>query len=561
MYATRGPIESGPIKNGPPLRSGPIKNGPLLGSGPIENGPLLLALLLAASVAWGAVTAPSAGKPPVAPVALQGSLFQGATTVLPLARVTLEASVSDPGQTSGAITFSWQASGGRIIGQAPPTANPNRVTWVAPAFQGQYQIIVTATKSNRQPWSQVGIVAVTGGAGPRAGQLSLSTEPARLPADGRSTSTVTATLGGRGAGGKTVRFFTTAGTIAPVTAVTDASGVARATLTAAAAPQTATVTVMVDRTVAQAPVQFVAVLGPYVPYVPYMPMPSGGIALQPQVSAIPADGASQVLIVALVYDAYGQPAPYVAVFFSTNNGLITNQAVTDLYGQAAAALRASYNPRPAVVTAWTGWLQAATVVNFRPIQVRVTADPSQVPADGQSTASISAIVADTGNLAVADGTPVSFSATAGSLPYAAQTAGGVATVALTAPKDPGRATVTAQALGASGYATVEFTATAAPQPQQGARVVVAASPTEIPADGRATASIVALVTRDGKAVAGQEVRFSTTGGAITASAVTDDNGTARATLTAGTAPAVALVAARCGDAVDTVKVAFTKPGG
>ena len=74
--------------------------------------------------------------------------------------------------------------------------------------------------------------------------ISVSATPSTIPADGASTSTITATLMAAGApiSGATVSFATSAGTLGATSAVTDASGVATDTLTAATTPGFATVT-------------------------------------------------------------------------------------------------------------------------------------------------------------------------------------------------------------------------------------------------------------------------------------------------------------------------------
>ncbi len=85
---------------------------------------------------------------------------------------------------------------------------------------------------------------VTVVAGPPA-VVHVAAQDANLPADGRSTTMLTATVEdayGNGLADSVVQFTTTAGTVAPAQSTTDEHGMARASLTAATIPTTASVT-------------------------------------------------------------------------------------------------------------------------------------------------------------------------------------------------------------------------------------------------------------------------------------------------------------------------------
>jgi len=93
-----------------------------------------------------------------------------------------------------------------------------------------------------------------------------------------------------------------------------------------------------------------------------------------------------------------------------------------------------------------------------PHSVTVTAEPASIPADGTSTSTIRAIVKDINDNPVADGTTVVFATNLGTLsPTTTETVDGVAAVTLRSGTVPGKATVTAKSLRASGQVNVQFT--------------------------------------------------------------------------------------------------------
>jgi len=96
-----------------------------------------------------------------------------------------------------------------------------------------------------------------------------------------------------------------------------------------------------------------------------------------------------------------------------------------------------------------------------PAVIRLSAAPEVVLADGQSKSTIRADVRDAEGAAVADGTPVSFQTTLGTIDPLAETVGGIAQVSLLSPLVAGHATVTAVAGSAVGSTSVEFAIEAA----------------------------------------------------------------------------------------------------
>jgi len=536
---------------------------------------MLTRAMLAALLIWALVAAAQAAcraEPPIG-----GTLLQSATQVLPGEKVRLEARALDqdtlmgpdqvPVSTVGdPVRFSWSASGGTFASQDPPGQNPNRAVWVPPVQPGRYTIIATADDVNPReggddtPWQGIAVVTVGPPAPglPPTGQLTLRVDPDRLPADGRSTARVIATLGGRGNAGKPVQFTTTLGTISPSQAVTNREGAAYATLRAPQSGGLGTVTVSAGNLVAQAFVEAVPQIGPgpgtYPVPVP-VPVTVGQVLVTPSPAALPADGRSQAALNIMVLDPFGRAVAFAPVALAATAGRVGPYAVTDGTGRAQVLLEAPAAPGPAAITAWTSLGSGQATVQFNPLQVKLTASPDQVPADGESVVRLIARVTDSQGTPVADGTPVSFTGTEGK-GTTVGTRGGVASAQVPAPTAPERATITARALSVSDTTTINFTRAEDAAPS-GATLRLGANPSLLPADGKAIAVIsVLLVGAEGKPLAGKTVVLATTAGTITQTVTSDEHGKATATLTAGNQPAEALVSAEAEGTVAAVSVRF-----
>ena len=187
-----------------------------------------------------------------------------------------------------------------------------------------------------------------------------------------------------------------------------------------------------------------------------------------------------------------------------------------------------------------------------PAPVNVTAEDSEINANGQSETTIEAFILDGQGNIVPDGTAVTFSATAGTLSYTSTTVGtrntvtvgtvnGVASVKLTsvASATTVQSVVTATA-GATASVTVTFRGVSLTNMQ--------ATPAAIFANGTDTSTItVRLVDSTGVSIAGETIVFSTTGGTITtAAAKTDTGGVATTELTAPTVTGTATITATYG---------------
>jgi hypothetical protein len=281
---------------------------------------------------------------------------------------------------------------------------------------------------------------------------------------------------------------------------------------------------------------------------------------------LPADGISTAVVTAMVEDEQGHAVTDgTVVTFTITLGTFPTMpyTATTVSGAATATLTAGTELGVGIVTARVGGALDRAEVRFAglPATVTVAVSPDVLPADGVSTAVVTATVGDERGHAVADGTEVAFTATLGTfptMPYTATTVGSVATAIFTAGTELGTGVVTATAGTAAGSAEVEFVA------GPPATVAVEVTPGHLPADGVSEAVVTAIVSdAQGYVVLdGTEVVFTATLGAFPTMpyTVTTVSGTAIASLTAGTEPGTAAVWAYSGMVSGQATVAFRQDG-
>ncbi len=330
-------------------------------------------------------------------------------------------------------------------------------------------------------------------------QVELSASPGLVPADGHSTAELMATVvnaGGQAVSGVPVSFSTDLGTLADLQGVTDAQGQV-STLVYSRAAGMATVTVSVYGGLSgTTTVDF------------YSVVPT---AVQVRTSAdlVPADGKTAVTVTAHVTDMAGYGVAGVPVTFSSTLGVLVNPTTvqTNSSGDASETVT-SGTAGTATVTATVGRLSSSAQVTFysmsKVVQVQVAAAPESVPADGKTTAALTATVLNAGGQPVV-GVPVSFSADLGTVVSAGAVSddqGQVSAVVYSA--QAGTAMVTATADGISGTAAVEFYTLGV------AGVHVQMAPQSVPADGKTAATVTATVLDGGGLpMDGVSVTFST----------------------------------------------------
>ncbi|MBN1879906.1 Ig-like domain-containing protein [bacterium] len=182
-------------------------------------------------------------------------------------------------------------------------------------------------------------------------------------------------------------------------------------------------------------------------------------------------------------------------------------------------------------------------------RITLTTTRSNLPADGSSTAVITAYVLDRNGLE-ADG-PIYWSTTCGTLSEATGTiSGGYASVTFTAPNFACSAVITADAVHAVNSIEVNI---------YGFGIDLGSNPQSIPADGSSKSAITAYVYNYSGQPAddGTTVSFSTTAGTLSAASATTSGGWAVVYLTSSTAATTAMVRGQVEASVATTYVTFT----
>ena len=239
------------------------------------------------------------------------------------------------------------------------------------------------------------------------------------------------------------------------------------------------------------------------------------VVLSASPQSVPADGHTAAVLTAQVVGTSGVPLSGVSVTFATDLGTVASpgSGTTDSQGQVSIAVY-SGTPGTATVTATAQGVAGTTTVDFYATavaSVNVSASPSQVPADG-TPATITAQALN-GNGAPVVGVPVSFSTDSGNL--GAPTTGvtnaqGVVTDTAYSDTPGTAALVTATAAdGVSGNTTISFYAVSV------SSVQVWSSLSDVPADGKTTATVTARVLNGGgQPVAGVPVNFTASLGTL-----------------------------------------------
>ncbi|MGQ9731858.1 MAG: invasin domain 3-containing protein [Candidatus Zipacnadales bacterium] len=406
------------------------------------------------------------------------------------------------------------------------------------------------------------LAASGGGDEAGGGQLYVTATERKIPADGRSTTTITATLrdarGNPAKDGIKIRFQTNLGLITPAQ-VPLKDGQAQATLTSAPTPGKAQVTVTGGGFTKHITIEFTPTsANPVVERIVLIANPK----------QIPADGESTSTVTAVVADARGNPVPDgTEVHFTTSIGVVRPARAVTTDGVAEAVLQSSTEAGKAVVVARVGEVKSRVKVEFVEADMGggktlfVTSSSTSIVADGESTVEITALAKTANNNPVPDGTLIRFSTSAGTIfPATAKTSDGIARATLRSDRTPGKAIVTATLGSLQATTTVMFVGGGV----RIASIFVTRDPAEIPADGTSTATITATA-RDGNnnpVADGTLLIFTTTRGVIFPAAVATSNGKAEATLrsepSAVDITATVTVAADGQQAVTTVR--FTGSG-
>jgi uncharacterized repeat protein (TIGR01451 family) len=379
--------------------------------------------------------------------------------------------------------------------------------------------------------------------------VTVTVAPASLPVGGVATATVTATVrdmwGNRVADGTLVTFGTNLGVGVNPGSWPTMGGVATTTITAGTTAGVATISASAGAAVGLATVNLL----PDAPYTVTL------WAMPPRLTV-----EQTTTLFAAVTDRYTNPvADGTLVTILSSLGTINPlYPVPTANGVATATLRSDI-VGTAVVTATTQGRVGTTSVIFDPgppYTVSVTAYPTQLPADGSTTTTITATVIDHASNHVADNTLVTFTASLTSsftlTPTVVGTTGGVATATLSSGV-AGTVTVTATAGTATGTNSIIFTPTVY-------RVVVQAYPASCTVGQTANVTVTVTDQQGSPALDGTPVLFSLgPTGSITPALGFTAAGIATATLSSYVATTVT-VTATVGTDFSQANVVFTPAG-
>lgn len=263
-------------------------------------------------------------------------------------------------------------------------------------------------------------------------------------------------------------------------------------------------------------------------------------------SVLVADGTSVTTITATVIDSVGNGVPNEPVRFTASTGTVDASALTDAAGLATVTYRSAVNPSgvPTVtVEAGVRSLTARTTLRLLGVRLVLFASPDTLSADGVSLSMVTATLT-TEEVIPVPFVGVDFGATLGTLSATRVETDvtGRASVVYTSvasPSDLGRVEVRARATGLGASVSLALL---------GVEVALSALPDTIAADGNAQSTLrVRLQRSDGVAIPNGQVRFETTLGTLSSSAVeTDAEGIAETILVAGTDAGKATVTATYG---------------
>lgn len=267
----------------------------------------------------------------------------------------------------------------------------------------------------------------------------------------------------------------------------------------------------------------------------------GSVTVVSASATVPTDGSSLAGLVITVKDANNATMSGVAVTLSASAGTVTaGSTTTNSSGQITATLSGQgvAAGTTITVTATAGSVSGKTTVSVvaNSVTIGLTTNAPQIPSDGSSPATITAIVRDANNQLMS-GVQVSFQATSGGIAPTTTSTGvtagttdsnGAAAAALTTANDPTNRTitVTATANGASATVTVQVVGTQ----------LTITGPSSLVLGAAGTYS-VALTNSANTGIASKSVSLTSSLGNPLSSATvtTDSTGHATFTLTANTA--------------------------
>ncbi|WP_321944020.1 Ig-like domain-containing protein [Paraburkholderia tropica] len=259
---------------------------------------------------------------------------------------TLTATLKDAnGNALGAgLTVTWSTTSGTLSASSSTTDSGGQATVTLTSSTTAGTATVSAVAVAGSKTASVTFVADTS----TATVSTLTASPTSITANGRTTSTLTATLkdanGNALGAGLSVTWSTTAGTLSATSSVTNSSGVATVTLTSVTKAQTATVTAQATAGSKTASVAFVGDVSQ-----------ATIVSLTASATSATADGTSAVTFTATVEDEYGNLVSGATVSWNASLGTLSSTSTTtDSNGQSSVTLTSTTAGTASVNAATTG---------------------------------------------------------------------------------------------------------------------------------------------------------------------------------------------------------------
>ncbi len=381
--------------------------------------------------------------------------------------------------------------------------------------------------------------------------LTLTPEKTSILADGIATSKITmvakTTTSNLAVTGKTVLFATDLGTI-PVSAATNASGIASASLKSGTAAGTATVTAQIGGLSVQTQVTFTS-------------SANVSVELSSGKGELLRDGQDNTTISAKVVDTNGNPLTGRVVTFSlSGSGSLSTSQPQQTGGDGRASVTlgadAATTDGTATIIASSEGVSDTLAVPLRGVTLLLTASPGSIVANGTNTSKLTLLLKETTSNTGVSNRTIQFSTSLGTIPATATTnTSGVAQATLASGTTSGTATVTATLGTLTTTATVDLIAEAL-------SLNLTAGKGSLLRDGTSTTTITLTVQDpNGKLLSGRDVTWSISGsGSLfptvgqTGSGATSGTHTTTLTADSGGSDATATVSVTVGDSTDSVAI-------
>ena len=418
---------------------------------------------------------------------------------------------------------------------------------------------------------------ITIGSSASVSSITLTANPTSLPADGTSSSTITALLKDVSGNpvsqsGIPVVFKTTLGRFS--------NGTKSITVTTSGTGGSVVVSLISDTTSGTAVVtcESGGVIQATTVNIGSSNTQVGSITLSASPSSFSASDATlSSKITATIYTANGDPVSSgVTVTFATNLGFFSNnqQSVigyTNASGVAEAQLYSGGSVGTAQVSASAGGINRYVYVSFTgsglTADIVMTASSVEIPADSTSSSIITAILYDINGKTVLSGTAVKLTTTLGYFSNKLKeitiytNSSGVATVAIFS-EQAGTAQINASANGVTRYINIRFTGSGPV-----VDIVLSVWPPSIPSDMLSSSMITASLydNNENRVASGVAVEFSTTLGCFSNSlkkitAYTSTDGTTSAYLYSCSFAGIAQITVSSNNVTRYIYVELTGPG-